>query len=159
MRDRATWLRRPHFYGALVIALVALVVPVSQSIAGASSNTATAPIEKNTYLYSYCGYPSGHSQIGKVKFTRTKDDSIIVDVTLYGADSTRDYYIYLYYNEYDKSFYYCSDYTYLGDVKVVNGHAHKVFEVTDVSELYNQFYISAYNNATGNYDESTYVSI
>ena len=30
-----------------------------------------------------------------------------------------------------ESIYYCSEYTYLGDIKVVNGHAHKVFEVTD----------------------------
>jgi hypothetical protein len=32
---RAKWFRRPHLYGALLIALVSLAIPVSQSIAGA----------------------------------------------------------------------------------------------------------------------------
>jgi hypothetical protein len=152
MTDRAGWYRRPYFYGALLIALVALAVPVSQSIAGATPNSATAPVEKHT---DACGHGQGHQQIGKVKFTRTKDNSIIVDVTLYGADSTRGYRLILAVNEPLS----CYPYSNMGVVKVVNGHFHKVFEVTGVPESFNQFWLAAYNSETGYTDESTAVKI
>jgi len=158
MTDRAKWVRRPYFYAALLISLVALAIPVSEGIASSTPNTATAPIEKHALN---CGYPTGHQQIGKVRFIREKDNSIIVDVTFYGADPTHHDRLDLNYNEFNRvDPPYCSHYTTLGDhLKVFDGRFHKVFKVTGVSQWYNQFWIDGYNADTGLYDQSTQVKI
>jgi hypothetical protein len=55
--------------------------------------------------------------------------------------------------------YYCNYIYFLGDVKAVNGHVHRVVEVPAFSKDYNQFFVGGYNSDTGYPDTSLYVSI
>jgi hypothetical protein len=83
-----TWYRRRSFYGALLVALIAAAIPVSQTLASPSPSTVTVPIEKNNT--DNCVY-GAKKTIGKATFIRNKDGSLTVRYSLHGAAPTRTY--------------------------------------------------------------------
>ena len=91
MKDRR-WYGRRSFYGALLVLLIVAAIPVSQSLASATSSTVTVPIEKNN---GGCDF-GGHKVIGRATFIRHKDGSLTVRYSLHGAAPTGTYYIRLF---------------------------------------------------------------
>jgi hypothetical protein len=141
------WYRRRPFYGALLVALVAAGIPVSQGLASASSKTVTVPVETNN---SSCTFNGSQTAIGAATFSRNKDGSVTIRYSLRGADPTRNYYVYLF----SDSPGLCTYMGYFGKFKVdASGDGGKTFTVTGLSG-YTDFWVEGYNNDGGFYDRS-----
>ena len=145
MEDRK-WYRRRSFYGLLVVALVALAIPVSYSIAGTGSQV-TVPIERNSDdCYTFHG---DHKIVGSATFSRDKDGSVTVKWNLTGGTPTGNYWLYLYADSP-----YCQYLGFFGKMKVdSDGHASKTF-TTGPLNGWTDFWVYGYNDTTGLYDRS-----
>ena len=143
MKDRIKWYRRKEFYGALLVVLVALALPVSFAIAG-SGDRATSPVEKHN---DDCGDSQGKKLIGTDTLTRS-GDTLYVKHKVGGADPGRHYYLYVY----DAGTPLCDFIGYLGNFKVdATGSGSKTGS-TDVSGTTGKFVVCDYNNDTFLYD-------
>ena len=91
MVDRIKWDRRRSLYSVLVVAFVALVIPISYAVAG-GGGTVTSPVEKHN---EDCGDSLGKKVIGTDTFKRS-GDTLYVTHKVSGADPGRHYYLYLY---------------------------------------------------------------
>jgi hypothetical protein len=87
---RTTWCRRRALYGLLVVALVALAIPISYAVAGSNPSRVTVPVQK--YDGSCDGYVAGRTAIGKATFERMKSGEVRVTYTLNGGLPSTTYF-------------------------------------------------------------------
>ena len=149
MKDRR-WYGRRSFYGALLVLLIVAAIPVSQSLASATSSTVTVPIEKNN---GGCDF-GGHKVIGRATFIRHKDGSLTVRYSLHGAAPTGTYYIRLFSDAPTFCFQVVAGY--LGKFKVdASGNGSKTFVVAaaDISG-YTDFWVLGDNVDNDSQDRS-----
>jgi hypothetical protein len=142
------WYRRRALYAALVVGLLVAAIPVSQSLASATSGT-TVPIEKTTALGS-CDFTGTHKVIGEATITHNKDGSVSVKYSLHGADPTRNYFLFLV----SDSPLACNLVGVGGKFKVdAGGDGGKSFTAIVNSRL-SDFYVLGFNSDTGLFDRS-----
>ena len=89
MNKQARCHRRRWFCAALVVALVAVAIPVSYAFAGSGSKV-TVPVQRYP---GNCSYYPKNKVVGKATIERTKSNSLIVTYTLTGANPHDTYYV------------------------------------------------------------------
>ena len=143
MVDSIKRYRRRSFYSVLVVAFVALAIPISYAVAG-GGGTVGSPVEKHN---DDCGGSQGKKVIGTDTLKRS-GDTLYVTHKVSGADPGRHYYLYLY----DAGTVGCDYIGYLGNFKVDgSGHGSKSGS-RDVSGTTGKFVVCDYNNDTKIYD-------
>jgi hypothetical protein len=144
MSDRIKWYRGRPLYGALLVVLVALALPVAYAIAGSGPGPLTVPVERHN---DDCGDSQGKQVIGTTRFTRSGDTLSVVH-RVYGADPGSRYEIDLY----DAGTPGCDFIKYLGKFKVgANGDGSKT-GTADVSGTSGRFLVCDFNYDTNLYD-------
>jgi hypothetical protein len=148
--------RRRALYAALVVGLVAAAIPVSQSLASATSTsgTATVPIEKNN---GSCVFTGTQNVIGKATITHNKDGSVSGKYSIHGASPTRGYFLFLIADSFDgiPNTNLCNLVTDLGKFKVdAGGDGGKTFTAKQLDPRLGDFYVLGVNSDTGQFDRS-----
>jgi Kre9/KNH-like N-terminal Ig-like domain len=142
------WYRGRPFYGASLVALVALAIPVSQTLASASSSTAKVPIEHNTG--GGCGDVANKKVIGAATFQRSKSGNVTITWKVHGADPTGSYALSLFANSPND----CQFITPIGDIKIdASGQGTRTVTVSNMNGI-TDFFVSAFNATSGDYDVS-----
>jgi hypothetical protein len=147
------WYRRRALYAALVVGLLAAAIPVSQSLASATSCTATVPIEKNN---GDCDFTGTKKVIGEATITHNKDGSVSGKYSIHGASPTRGYFLFLIADSISgiPTPPLCSFVTDLGKFKVdASGDGGKTFTAKPDPRL-GDFYVLGFNSDTGQFDRS-----
>ena len=88
MNKQARSHRRRWLYGALVVALIAVAIPVSYAFAGTGSKV-TVPVVKYP---SSCNYYPKQKVVGSATFERMKSGEVTVTYTLTGGLPSTAYY-------------------------------------------------------------------
>ena len=88
MNKQARSHRRRWLYGALVVALIAVAIPVSYAFAGTGSKV-TVPVVKYP---SDCNYYPKQKVVGSATFERMKSGEVTVTYTLTGGLPSTAYY-------------------------------------------------------------------
>jgi hypothetical protein len=144
MKDRIRWYRRRKFYGALMVALVALAVPVSLALAG-SGGSVTVQVQRHN---EDCGDDLGGKIIGKDTLRRS-GDTLYISHKVSGADPGKHYHLELWDGASPGCFTFIAD---LGKFKVDSNGSGSKNATADVSGTAGVFLVCDYNNDTALYD-------
>jgi hypothetical protein len=147
MTNRITWHRRRTLYGALMVALVALAVPVSLALAG-SGGSVTVDVQRHN---DDCGDDLGGKIIGKDRLRRS-GDTLYISHKVSGADPGKHYYLSLWDGTSSGCTTLIAD---LGKFKVDSNGSGSKNATADVSGTAGVFLVCDYNNDTSLYDCST----
>lgn len=143
MTERIRWFRRRPFQRALLIALVALALPVAQGIAGAGSS-ASSPVQ---YHNGDCGGLEKGPFVGKTTFQRS-GNTLKITHKVSGADPGQSYDLYVY----DDATCGTSFAPFLGSFRVDSSGSGGRTSTVDVTGWGHKFFVCDYNEDTKYYD-------
>jgi hypothetical protein len=144
MRHRIRWNRRRTLYGALMVPLVALAVPVSLALAG-SGGSVTVHVQRHN---GDCGDDTGGKIIGTDRLRRS-GDTLYISHKVSGADPGKHYYLSLWDGTSSGCATLIAD---LGKFKVGSNGGGSKNATADVSGTAGVFLVCDFNNDTGLYD-------